>query len=383
MTVQAPIAPTPAPDARWLPERPALRGRILVICTRRLGDVLLSTALLRSIRAAWPDCPLDVLTNAGSAIVLAGNPDIDRVLTIADRPRALEFLRIAARLFRRYALAVCALPNDRQQVLAFLAAPLRVSAVPLTKDPGARWKRWLAAAWATVDLSRRHALVQYLLLADCLRIPRVTEVIPPYAPLPPECTPRGPYVVLHPRALFRYKAWTETGWAALGAALAARGLQVVFSGGPAADEVAYVERVARDAASQAPGAVTSLAGRLRFGETATLIRGARLFVGPDTSITHLAAATGVPTIALYGPSPPRTWGPWPAGYAEAVDSPWVSRAPLQHRGNVWLLQGITDCVPCMQEGCERHLDSRADCLDQLPAARVIAVADAALRDAVG
>jgi len=40
-------------------------------------------------------------------------------------------------------------------------------------------------------------------------------------------------------------------------------------------------------------------------------QGARLYVGPDTSVTHLAAASGCPTIALFGPTDPRLWGPWP------------------------------------------------------------------------
>ena len=65
-----------------LPTRP----RILVITMRRLGDVLLTTALVRSIRRGFPDACLDMLVFRGSDAILAGNPDIDHVLTMAERP---------------------------------------------------------------------------------------------------------------------------------------------------------------------------------------------------------------------------------------------------------------------------------------------------------
>jgi len=61
-----------------LPARP----RILVVALRRLGDVLLTTPLIRSIRRAWPDATLDVLVFADTAGILESNPDIDRVVAM-------------------------------------------------------------------------------------------------------------------------------------------------------------------------------------------------------------------------------------------------------------------------------------------------------------
>jgi heptosyltransferase-3 len=94
-------------------------------------------------------------------------------------------------------------------------------------------------------------------------------------------------------------------------------------------------------------------------------------------MTHIAAAAGIPVIALYGPSDPVKWGPWPAGYASAVN-PW-RRFGTQRVNNVTLMQGATACVPCLNEGCDRHIGSFSDCLQQLPSERVIAVLDAAMR----
>jgi heptosyltransferase-3 len=54
------------------------------------------------------------------------------------------------------------------------------------------------------------------------------------------------------------------------------------------------------------------------------------------------------------------------------------KALRQQRGNVWLLQGEGDCVPCLKEGCEQHLDSRSDCLEQMSPRRVIEAVDEAL-----
>jgi ADP-heptose:LPS heptosyltransferase len=60
------------------------------------------------------------------------------------------------------------------------------------------------------------------------------------------------------------------------------------------------------------GPEEELRGARRFDnllELATWIRSARLYVGNDSGITHLAAATGVPTLALFGPTAPGVWAP--------------------------------------------------------------------------
>jgi heptosyltransferase-3 len=103
-----------------------------------------------------------------------------------------------------------------------------------------------------------------------------------------------------------------------------------------------------------------------------------VYVGPDTSVTHLAAATGCPTVALYGPTDPRLWAPWPTHSAE---SGFVAAEPIQQRGNVVLIQNPLPCLPCQLEGCERRLDSYSRCLDELPVAQVLAGVDRAIAGA--
>jgi heptosyltransferase-3 len=80
----------------------------------------------------------------------------------------------------------------------------------------------------------------------------------------------------------------------------------------------------------------------------------------------------VPVVALFGPTPPTVWGPWPQGHA--ATQPWQPRGTVQRVTTISLMQGPNDCVPCRQAGCDRHNDSRADCLEGLTPERVLAEA---------
>jgi heptosyltransferase-3 len=113
--------------------------RVLVICIRRLGDVLLSTALIHSLRHAWPHARIEVLVNAASAPALVGNPDIDDVVVQPEKPGLWVLLRLVMRLLRSYDLAVCTLYNDRPHLYALVASSRRVTVVPPLTAPGARW----------------------------------------------------------------------------------------------------------------------------------------------------------------------------------------------------------------------------------------------------
>ena len=61
---------------------------ILVVATRRIGDVLLTTPLVRSLKARWPDAQIDMLVFRGTEGVLEHNPDVRRVIVVAQRAGA-------------------------------------------------------------------------------------------------------------------------------------------------------------------------------------------------------------------------------------------------------------------------------------------------------
>jgi heptosyltransferase-3 len=213
-----------------------------------------------------------------------------------------------------------------------------------------------------------HRVEETLKLAALIGIAPVAEIAAP-RPEPVADLPSGSYAVLHAAPFFRYKQWHTSGWRAAAAHLRARGLALVATGGPAAEERAYLDAVWEGVE------IARRDGALTWPQLATLIGGARVFLGPDTSVTHLAAATGCPTVALFGPTDPRRWSPWPAG---GLREPFAVSGTVQQRGNVFVVQNPLPGMPCGLEGCLRHVRSHSLCLDQMPVETVIGALDAAL-----
>jgi heptosyltransferase-3 len=364
----------PAPFARTeVPPR-----NVLVVVTRRIGDVLLATPLIRSLKRAWPDTPIDVLVFDGTQGIIAANADVRHILTIPERPRRLSHLAFLLKLFRRYDLALSLVPGDRPTIYAFLAGRTRAGLLLDTRKE--RWKRRFLHQWAAFDDLNTHTVRMHLALAGLLGIAASSEVVVSWRDEDEKQVSAllggsaEPLAVLHTYPKFNYKMWRREGWIEIARWLAARGFRIVLSGGRDPAELDYVADLARD---MPPGS-TNAAGRLALAASACLVSRARLYVGPDTALTHVAAALGVPMIALFGPSNPVKWGPWPRG--QAVDAnPW-RRCGNQRAGNVTLLQGGQACVPCLLEGCERNIASFSDCLQQLPATKVIAAIKAVMSD---
>ena len=345
-------------DRIALPARP----KILVIALRRLGDVLLTTPLIASLRRAWPEATIDALVFADTAGILHGNPDINTVVTLPAKRTVAQSLALAARLWRRYDLAVSTQSGDRPVFFALVAGFRRVALVDRTFN-GRVKARFIDRS--LVFEPGVHRVEEMLRLADVLGIARVPHLVAPRARAS-DVAPNGDYAVIHAAPMFRYKQWTLAGWRDLAAALVTRGLTVVATGGPSPEERAYLDEVWRGVP------VTRLDGKLDWAQLSGLMTKARVYVGPDTSITHLAAAAGCPTVALFGPTDPQLWAPWPAGGLETM---WGATGKIQRRGNVALVQHAFPCTPCQLEGCERRLDSYSACLDELSSQQVIDAVD--------
>src|SRR3989440_7742656 len=296
--------------------------RILVIALRRLGDVLLATPLIRSLKRAWPDSAIDVLVFSGTEDILAGNSDIADIITMPEPPGAGESLALLRRLWRRYDLALSTQSGDRPTLFAWASGRRSIGFVD-AKGMMARIK-WLALNFPVAVAGGLHRVTDVLRLAEAIGVSPVPEVVAPSGSMRPRIMPDRPYAVIHAAPMFRYKRWTAEGWQVLAAALDARGLTVLATGGP--DDRQYLDEVWGGQSE-----VHRFDGALAWPELSQLIAGARVYVGPDTSVTHLASATGAPTVALYGPTDPRLWGPWPAS---GLDQPWKAAGTIQHRGNV-------------------------------------------------
>ena len=237
-----------------LPERP----RILVVTLRRLGDVLLTTPLVRTIRRGFPHGRLDILVFRGSERILKGNPDIDNVISIPERPSAGETLALVRQLWRRYDLAVTTQAGDRPTFYAVVAGRRRVGLIPYAGETGAWWKRH-AHHIAVAAEPDRHRVTQLLTLASALGLDHEPDIVCPQGSSAAEVAPPGPYAVVHANPFYRYKRWNDLGWRGLASGLAQRGLAVVATEGRDPAERAYVDglwearRPARHPRARAPG----------------------------------------------------------------------------------------------------------------------------------
>lgn len=349
--------------------------RILVIATRQIGDVLLTTPLLRSLRHAYPEATIDLLGYTNKCGMLAGNHDLNHIITIVEKPSLKQFWQLAKRIYRRYDLAISTLSGDKPHFYAWLAAKKRIGLVDDMSKKTA-WKRASCEHWYVLDNLNTHTVLQNLTLLNNLGIDKQASITLPRTETPVQLPPQ-PYAVIHPFPMWHYKRWTEQGWQQVIEHLLQRDLHVVISGGPAEAEKTFCNTLAQDFDKR----VINLAGQTTLGTLSDYLRHARCFIGPDTSITHMAAAAGCPTIALFGPSNAIKWGPWPANYLH-LKNPFVKKQyPWQQQHNVILMQANQrDCFPCYQEGCDRHKASFSECLQTLEISIVIEAIDHALDD---
>jgi heptosyltransferase-3 len=153
-------------------------------------------------------------------------------------------------------------------------------------------------------------------------------------------------VTINPFSRWSYKEWPMDRWRRLSLWIWRRyQMPVILTGSPA-------ERGRADAlAAGTDGLIFNFAGKTTLREMAALLEKSSLHLGVDSAAPHMAAAVGVPTVTLYGPSDWREWA-FP-GEQNRVVVPDM------------------DCVPCCQKGCNGQ--GRSVCLENLPVERVQAV----------
>jgi heptosyltransferase-3 len=283
---------------------------VLISCLRLLGDVVLSLPLLDMIKTAHPACQVDYLVPAGAADLLRPDPRIRRVIehTRGGRPYLPQILM-------RHDWALSTNGSDRGVISAMLAGRRRrVALVDPWLPPGQRWKRLVLTD--PVPMPQGRPVIQWtVVLAEAVGL-RPTRCVARLhwsradmdhvlAELASSGVDPSRLAVLHVVSKHRYKKWPVERLAALSDALGERhGLQCVWTGAPS------------DAARLAEGAALArtppviAAGLLSLAQMSALLSLARVYVGADTAITHMAAAVGAPLVALYGPTPIGGWAPW-------------------------------------------------------------------------
>ena len=282
---------------------------ILFIKTSSLGDVVHHMPAVTDAHKALPEARLTWLVEEAFAPLVRLHPAVSEVIPVAWRrwrgslyaPATLGEIVRSLRVVRarRYDAIVDSQGLLRSAVLARLARGLRhgYDAASIREPLAARlYDRRHAVG------RERHAVDRNRALSG-LALGYVPQGEPDFgldrARLAP---PQARYAVLLHATARADKEWPEGHWIALGQALAARGLALVLPWGTA-EERARSERIA----AALPRA--RVPERAPLDEVARLIAGAHLAVGVDTGLTHLAAALGVPLVAIFAGSDPHLTGP--------------------------------------------------------------------------
>lgn len=182
----------------------------------------------------------------------------------------------------------------------------------------------------------------------CADIPLLTPICPDRelsSELKATLLRLGHYIVCQCNSRYQDKNWSVKKWIELTTRLITSGYSICFTGG--VNDITYLHQIIE----KLPKEKTFIAaGQASFGQTARIIQNAVAYIGVDTATSHVAAATGIPCICLYGPTAVDIWGPAPKN---GQSSPYSKHLGIQTVGNVTIVRRDDADTPC--SGCSRHL----------------------------
>lgn len=327
--------------------------RIVLILPCCIGDVVLATATLAALRRAYPQAHITWAVSTWARPAIEEHPLLNAVLDTGQRAlpvhHPLDFLNFVLALrAAEFELAVSLVRSPLMSAALWLTGiPQRVGL-----DSGGRGFGYTLRV-PVQPQERRHEAEIYLDTARALgidvsgcraNIPVLPENVSRVADLLATRRVQPPYLVVHPGGgsnpgmTMTSKRWPPEYFAAVADALAADwGAQIVLLGGPQDGPLINEMRVHLKARA------TSLVGELSFGEIAALAAGARLYLGNDTGLTHLAAAAGAPTVMILGPSDParyRPFAPHSLALWRPIDLPNEGVSGGEPSAWDWYTQGI-------------------------------------------
>ncbi len=347
--------------------------RILVIATRQIGDVLLTTPLIHAAKQLWPNAEIDVIGIAGTLGMLQGNLDIHALISTHPANGWRDTVKVLKTIWKRYDLALVTQPSDRAHFIGWAATSKNRSGIIPAKNPSNWWKKLLLnhIVVSEGDEGSIHVVKEKLnLLAPWHQTDASKAHVcpPPAQSLPKELEnlicPSA--IVIHAPSMWSYKEWPIGHFKDLVRRLIADGHQIILTGSSNPSDQSCVQQLRKLAK---PPQLIDTSGQLNFNQLISLFQHCKLYIGPDTSITHLAASSGIHVIALYGPTSPIRWGPWPN--TNDLKKIYKNSAYTQNLYNITLLQDNKPCVPCSKAGCNNHNQSRSDCLPSITVERVI------------
>lgn len=297
---------------------PSRVRRILVTKQHnQMGDFILASPILANLARAYPGASIDYLASPVQAEVAGLVPEIRRVWLlegrgIVGRGRRLPALVRALRR-ERYDLAVCVVTvsysTTSALVLALSGARFRVAGrVPASPRGASLFHREVALPEGAHETDRALAHLAVLGIAPAAREPRLVATREERETARCLLATLGwgegePLVGIHPGAGKAPNRWAPSRFGEVARRLLAReGTRVLLLAGPR--EEPLLEAMAIPAGPRV-ARMTGLSLRQFAGVASRLT----LYLGNDTGTLHLAAALGVPTLGLYGPTDPAIWAP--------------------------------------------------------------------------
>jgi len=325
---------------RAAPPAPTLVGRILVVRTDRMGDMALTTGALVDLKRHFTHARITALAPPAPLALLENHPAVDRLVPLTGK-------RLPHGMAGRFDLAIDFTPDERlfgARLVGRSGAPWRIGFGRAAREvfftlrgPQARTDRHL------VDLHRE--LLRAIGVADPAGEPALVVTPPERAAAMARLAALGaaaPRVLVHPGAHEESQRWAPEQYAETIARLTERaGAACLVAAGPGE------EGLARRIADLTPDALAL--GTLSVRELMAVMSACHLFVGNNSGPLHVAAALGVPTVSVSGPTDPRRFAPRGG----------------EHR----VLRLDLSCSPCQRGRCWHHT-----CLRGIDADPVIAAA---------
>ena len=265
---------------------------ILFITATRIGDAVLSSGLIKRLHDEIPNARFTIVAGPDAAPLFAHVPNLDRVIEMAKQRSGGHWLTLWRQVrHTRWGLVV----------------DLR----------GSRISRFLTTRRRAIHTKGGPPIHKVLEAARTLKIE--DDPAPPYIFTSPgveayaeELTAgQGPILAMAPAANWIGKTWPVERFSQVAMTLLhghgpLAGGRLMVLGGPG-DEI-----LARSLKDSAGRRFINLAGKVDPLTAFACLKRARLFIGNDSGAMHLAAAAGVPTLGLFGPSDERLYAPWGA-----------------------------------------------------------------------
>ena len=276
--------------------------KVLVVRLRSIGDTVLATPSLIALRRFLPDARIDILLEDWVAPLLEGFDAVDNVLTVSRKSKKSRFE--AARRIRKNKYDVAFNLHGGTTATFFVrasGAKHRVGSANFSYS--FLYNHLLSSASDFWQKEFTHSAEQQLALLGFVGVPVEDK---PKSRLNVNSNFKfqiSNYALLHPVAAFDTKQWATGNFARIAEYLNAKGLQIVAV-------ATKKEREVLDNLQKLSNVPVTIFDDLSLPEITALASRARIFVGNDSGIAHIAAAVQTPSVVIFGSSNRNHWRPW-------------------------------------------------------------------------